>query len=166
MSVLRLCNRSERSWCSDSIKKIVRGGALLHTYRKSGRRCTVGSHLPGEQGQWCSDPGPGSMQRGRGQWRRSTLIHTYRESEGSGARIPGQVQCRRCEGGGGTPEDDSGHQQLARIDAVDQQARGELEGRGGQTGRPAKEESASERESGKLCGVFLAFSRQADRLVA
>ena len=94
------------------------------------------------------------------------LVHTYRESKGSGARVPGQVQCSRRKGSGGAPEDDPRHQQLARIDAVDQQARGELEGRGGQTGRPAKEESASERESGKLCGVFLAFSRQADRLVA
>ena len=55
---------------------------------------------------------------------------TYWESKGSGVRVPSQVQCRRCEGGGGTPEDDSGHQQLARIDTVDQEARGELEGKG------------------------------------
>ena len=56
------------------------------------------------------------------------MVHTYRESKGSGAWVPGQVQCSRCEGSCRTPEDDSGHQKLARIDAVDQQARGELMG--------------------------------------
>ena len=58
------------------------------------------------------------------------LLHTYRKSEGRSARVSGQVQRSRCQGGGGTPEDDSGHQQLARIDTVDQEARGELEGKG------------------------------------